>query len=92
MLAEVPQVPSFPIDGEWISISPSDGERLVEALRSRAQKGADYPDYEKAAMRIEQAMELGKDARRAVAQELRVGRTVHWTNQPTLLADPLRLD
>jgi hypothetical protein len=50
----VPQVPTFRINGEFISPSPRDGDRLVAALRE-----AGGPDSEAAAAKIEAAMKRG---------------------------------
>jgi hypothetical protein len=58
----VPQLPSFLVDGEWISISPPDGERLIDALQARMQREPrGYPDYEalRAAAKLTRAMALG---------------------------------
>jgi hypothetical protein len=60
----VPQVPTFHVDGEIISPSARDGERLAAVLREAGGR-----DAESAATKLEQAMALGSSTR----VELKIG-------------------
>ena len=59
-----PQVVEFKVDGDTISVSPHDAERIIRALRARGQACLDITK------RIEEATQLQADTTRV---ELRIG-------------------